>query len=71
VIGENNGNAESTAATVSKEKWRVEVKSTVTFETVSDHKWIKSFTSELPQRGYGPQMEYLKKIYEDNGFLGF
>ncbi len=71
VIVENNGNTGSTEATISKQKWRVEVKSTVTFETVSDHKWMKPFTTELPQKGYGPQMEYLKAIYDDHGFLGF
>lgn len=59
----NEANAEGLEVILSDTKWRVEVKADATFETVTDGTYLKSFTSKIPQKGYGPSLEYVKFIY--------
>jgi hypothetical protein len=64
IIDENGANPEDTEIILSTEKWRIEVKSTATFESISDHKLVQVFQRKVPQKGYGPQLAYLEKVYE-------
>jgi len=48
---------------LSDTEWRVEVKADATFEAITDGSYIKSFKSEILQKGYGPPMEYLEVAY--------
>jgi hypothetical protein len=41
----------------------VEVKSTATFESVNDNKFVEYFERKIPQKGYGPKLKYLENIY--------
>ena len=50
--------------TLSTEEWRIEVKSTATFESIADKKLIEVFQEKVPQKGYGPKLKYLEKVYE-------
>ncbi len=59
----NGGNISNTEILFSTSKWRLEVKSTVNFHSVTDHKFITSFVDSIPQKGYGPSLEFLQRIY--------
>jgi len=59
----NEANSERLEVLLSDTKWRVEVKADATFETITDGSYLKSFKTEIPQKGYGPPMEYLKVVY--------
>jgi hypothetical protein len=63
VIAKNGGNTTNTEILLSTSKWRLEVKSTVTFKSISDHKFITNFVGDIPEKGYGPRLEFLKHIY--------
>ncbi|WP_080848714.1 hypothetical protein [Cytobacillus gottheilii] len=63
VITANHARPEDTEISFSLDKWRVEVKSTVRFESVSDNKYISSFVEDIPQRGYGPKLAYIENVY--------
>ncbi len=63
-IDENEAKTEKTEIELSREDWRVEVKSVVQFETISDQKFIASFLSDIPQKGYGPTLAYLENVYD-------
>lgn len=63
IISDNEANPEDTEIILSHEKWRLEVKSTATFESISDYKLIQLFQPKVPQKGYGPQLIYLENIY--------
>ncbi|MBD8071137.1 hypothetical protein [Bacillus sp. PS06] len=63
MISSNGGNISDTEIEFSTSKWRLEIKSTVTFESIADHKIINSFVKDIPQRGYGPSLDFLKDIY--------
>jgi len=63
MIAKNGGNTTNTEILFSTSKWRLEVKSTVTFKSISDHKFITNFVGDVPQKGYGPRLEFLKHIY--------
>lgn len=63
VIEKNNAREEDTEVSFSSDKWRVEVKSTVRFESVSDNKFISTFIEDIPQRGYGPTLAYIERVY--------
>jgi hypothetical protein len=62
-ISKNDGRTEQTEIEISTEKWRVEVKSSVQFEALSDQEFISRFVKDIPQKGYGPSLVYLKDIY--------
>jgi hypothetical protein len=63
VITANHARQEDTEITFSLDKWRVEVKSTVRFESISDNKYISNFVEDIPQRGYGPKLAYIENVY--------
>lgn len=63
VINSNHARTEDTEISFSLDKWRVEVKSTVRFESVSDNKYISRFIEDIPQKGYGPTLAYMENVY--------
>ncbi|UQD50880.1 hypothetical protein C0971_01610 [Bacillus methanolicus] len=63
IINENKANSEDTKIEFSQEKWRLEIKSTATFESISDHKYISKFLEDIPQVGYGSSLKYLESVY--------
>jgi len=64
IIEENQGNKIDPAPELDfTNDWRLEVKATVTFESISDHKIIAKFLDKIPQKGYGPKLEYLENVY--------
>ncbi|MGI8386742.1 hypothetical protein [Robertmurraya sp. P23] len=63
VIEKNSAREEDTEVSFSSDKWRVEVKSTVRFESVSDNRIISTFIEDIPQRGYGPKLAYIEHVY--------
>ena len=62
-ITANEANPASVEVVLSNTKWRVEVKADSTFDTVTDGTYLKSFTSKIPQKGYGPELEFVKFMY--------
>jgi hypothetical protein len=67
IINENKANTKDTEIEFSQEKWRLEIKSTATFESISDHKYISKFLEDIPQVGYGPTLKYLESVYTETG----
>ncbi|PLS15390.1 hypothetical protein CVD28_24010 [Bacillus sp. M6-12] len=63
IISQNNANADDTTIEFSTEKWRIEIKSTATFESIADNKYISYFLRDIPQKGYGPVLEYIESVY--------
>ncbi|OIU72676.1 pilus assembly protein TadG-related protein [Rossellomorea aquimaris] len=63
MINANGANSEDTEVKLSEDDWRVEVKSTATFESVNDNKFVEYFERKIPQKGYGPKLKYLENIY--------
>jgi hypothetical protein len=63
VLDQNQARVEDTEIVLSSDDWRVEVKSTVRFESISDHEYIGEFVKDIPQVGYGPTLKYLENIY--------
>ncbi|MBP3039334.1 hypothetical protein J9303_07520 [Bacillaceae bacterium Marseille-Q3522] len=43
-------------------EWQLAVKATGKFETIADNKYISSFLGKIPQRAYGPRIEYLHNL---------
>nr|WP_295974879.1 hypothetical protein [uncultured Bacillus sp.] len=62
-IVDNNGKINQTNINLSVEEWRIEVKSSVVFESISDNKFINHYIQDIPQKGYGPTLSYLKNVY--------
>ena len=63
IIDANQANMEDTEILFDEEDWRLEVKSTATFQSISDNKYIQNFLADIPQRGYGPSLSYLEAVY--------
>ena len=62
IVKENEGNEESVVIKISTEKFRVEVKSDATYETLTDSDLLASFKEDIPQEGYGPPLDYLREV---------
>lgn len=62
IITENDANAENVEVVLSETKWRIEVKADATFSTITDGTYLKSFTSDIQQKGAGPPLKYLENI---------
>lgn len=62
VIKENEGNEEHLEILISSDKYRVEVRTDATYETITDGTLIDTFTKDIPQEGYGPPLSYLKYV---------
>lgn len=63
IISQNGARTEDTEMKFSNDDWRIEVKSTVRFETISDNRYISKFIEDIPQKGYGPTLTYLENVY--------
>lgn len=63
IIESNQANMEDTEILFDEDDWRLEVKSTATFQSISDNKYIQDFLAKIPQRGYGPSLSYLESVY--------
>ena len=61
-ITANEANAESVEVLLSDTKWRVEVTADATYKTITDGTYLKSFTSDIKQKGIGPSLQYLESI---------
>jgi hypothetical protein len=61
-IAANEANAESVEVLLSDTKWRVEVTADATYKTITDGTYLKSFTSDIKQKGIGPSLQYLESI---------
>jgi hypothetical protein len=61
-IAANEANAESVEVLLSDTKWRVEVTADATYKTITDGTYLKSFTSDIKQKGMGPSLQYLESI---------
>ena len=62
VVSDNAGNKERITVTFALPDYRVEVKADVTFNSITDSNqtYMESMTKEIPQKGYGPSLVYLK-----------
>lgn len=65
VIEANDGNLERSTVTLTTPEYRIEVIADVTYESVTDSatSYIKDIVKEIPQKGTGPSMTYLKGLY--------
>ncbi|MEH7443422.1 hypothetical protein V7201_14025 [Bacillus sp. JJ1122] len=63
IIDANQANMEDTEILFDEDDWRLEVKSTATFQSISDNKYIQDFLAKIPQKGYGPSLSYLQSVY--------
>jgi len=63
IIQENESNTEDVEIYFSREYWRLEIQSTVTFETISDRKWMPAFQEDILQKGYGPSLHYIESVF--------
>lgn len=63
IIEDNNGRIDDTEIELTNHYWRLEVKSTVRFKSISDKKFITNFIEDIPQKGYGPTLSYLENVY--------
>lgn len=66
VVMKNGGNGERIEVTFTTD-FRVEVAADVTYESITDtaEKYIKSMTNEVPQKGYGPSLKFLRGVSTD------
>ncbi|MGV3464075.1 MAG: pilus assembly protein TadG-related protein [Heyndrickxia sp.] len=65
IIGDNHGNKYDPEPELDfTNDWRLEVKATATFESISDNKIIAKFLDKIPQKGYGPKLEYLENVFD-------
>ncbi|WP_156289392.1 hypothetical protein [Oceanobacillus salinisoli] len=63
IIEENHGNAADTQVILSDEDWRLEVESSVDYNSISDQKYIPEITEKIEGEGFGPTLEYLSRLY--------
>lgn len=65
VVEANDGNLEGSTVTLTTPEYRIEVIADVTYEAVTDSatSYIKDIVKEIPQKGIGPSMTYLKGMY--------
>lgn len=61
-ITANEANADDVEVLLSDTKWRVEVTADATYKTITDGTYLKSFTSDIKQKGIGPSLQYLESI---------
>ncbi|PUB16779.1 hypothetical protein [Paenisporosarcina sp. OV554] len=61
-ITANEANADDVEVLLSDSKWRVEVTADATYKTITDGTYLKSFTSDIKQKGVGPSLEYLESV---------
>lgn len=66
VVKKNGGNENRIEVTFTSD-FQVEVEADVTYESITDsaEQYIKSMTNEVPQKGYGPSLEFLRGVSID------
>ena len=62
IVNQNKGNEEHLEIKISSAKYRVEVKTDATFESITDRKILAKFLKDIPQKGYGPTLDYLQSV---------
>ncbi len=62
IVKQNEGNEEHLEIKISTDTYRVEVKTDATFESITDGKIIARFLKDIPQKGYGPTLDYLESV---------
>lgn len=63
VVNDNNGNIADTQIVLSNTNWRIEVKTSVDYHSISDQKYIPEISDTIESTGFGPTLDYLKKIF--------
>ncbi|MFB4169301.1 hypothetical protein [Virgibacillus sp. JSM 102003] len=63
VVSDNQGNAADTQVVLSNTEWRLEVKTSVDYHSISDQQYIPEITDKIDGEGFGPSLEYLEKLY--------
>lgn len=61
-ITANEANADDVEVLLSDSKWRLEVTADATYKTITDGTYLKSFTSDIKQKGVGPSLDYLESV---------
>lgn len=62
VITENDGNLEHFKVNLVLPDYRIEVKASVTYESITDEEFMKNLEEEVLQKGTGPSLSFLKGI---------
>lgn len=62
IVKANEGNEEHLEIKISTDTYRVEVKTDATFESITDGKIFTRFLKDIPQKGYGPTLDYLENV---------
>jgi c-di-AMP phosphodiesterase-like protein len=62
IVNENEGNDENIKIKISDDNYRVEVITDATYNTITDGRRLASFSKDIPQKGYGPKLSYLKYV---------
>ena len=64
IVGENHGNKTAPTPELNfTNDWRLEVKAAVTYESISNNRIMAKFFDKIPQKGYGPKLEYLENVF--------
>ncbi|MEO4054212.1 hypothetical protein [Solibacillus sp. CAU 1738] len=63
IVIENGGNEERLEIKISKDKYRVEIKTDATYESITDGSLLTSFSKDIKQQGYGLPLLYLKYVF--------
>ena len=64
IVKENGGNDDDQhiSIKISEDNYRVEVITDATYNTITDGRRLASFSKDIPQKGYGPKLSYLKYV---------
>lgn len=62
IVKENEGNEEHLEIKISTDKYRVEVKTDATYDSITDGEILELFTNNISQKGYGPKLKYLEFV---------
>ena len=63
ILNENGTKVDTSELVLSNTDWRIEVKASASFSSITDGKHINEFTKDIPQKGVGPKLAYLEYIY--------
>lgn len=63
ILNENGTKVDTSELVLSNTDWRIEVKASASFSSITDGKHINEFTKDIAQKGVGPKLAYLEYIY--------
>ena len=63
ILVENGTELENSEIVLSNTNWRIEVKASALFSTITDGKYLDKITKDIPQKGVGPKLAYLRNVY--------